>query len=703
MTTMTKAIEVTQGKGVAMQKLLNAGLLGLMLALGLGMSISTQAAEQEHGAPQKERAQASRDDSRQTRQDEHKRGDEDRHDADDLPTVALTTPANNSASLYPASFALQATVTFPGKAGEHRERREGVEIEFWADGKKFAEAERMPYQTNYVPPAAGLHTLMARIHYGEGHRYIDSNTVTVVSDIPPTVSLTAPAASTVQTAPATFNLAASASSQIGSIAKVEFYANNGAANTLVGTATTAANGSFSFTWGNVPYGSYSLTAKAIDNYGFSSTTAPISVISNQPPTVSLIGPAANTVSVAPGSFTLSANASDVDGTIAKVEFYATDANNTRTLVGTATTAPYSYTWSNVAAGKYSLTAVATDNYGATTTSTAVPAVSDVPPAVSLTAPAAGSTVMAPATLNLAASATSQVGSIAKVDFYANSGTANTLVGTATTGTGGTYSFTWNQVPAGNYSLTAVATDSYGITATSAATSITVRPPELVAYYIKTDQNNTPTQIVDSKGNVVWQNNDPFGNAPPVSNPTGQGTFDYPLRFPGQYFDKETNTNYNINRDYDPSTGRYLQSDPIGLAGGINTYAYVGNNPLSYVDPLGLLTACEMNWLNSQYGYLGGFLTDLFNVQQYNPFDTHGDTGSLQENLKTGAEIGAEKLALTKGVGLGGRLIGGAVARGAGIYAGAASGALEVAGAALTPFATTALSMARDHCKQCNSK
>ncbi|MGH8550154.1 MAG: RHS repeat domain-containing protein [Methylococcales bacterium] len=110
-----------------------------------------------------------------------------------------------------------------------------------------------------------------------------------------------------------------------------------------------------------------------------------------------------------------------------------------------------------------------------------------------------------------------------------------------------------------------------------------------AYSIHSDHLNTPRLIVNQANQIVWRwdNTDPFGNNPANENPSGLGVFTNNLRFPGQFFDKETNTHYNYFRDYDPGVGRYIQGDPIGLEGGMNLYGYVGQNPISYVDPLGL--------------------------------------------------------------------------------------------------------------------
>jgi RHS repeat-associated protein len=85
----------------------------------------------------------------------------------------------------------------------------------------------------------------------------------------------------------------------------------------------------------------------------------------------------------------------------------------------------------------------------------------------------------------------------------------------------------------------------------------------------------------------WDQAEPFGVNVPDENPSGLGAFEFPMRFPGQYADRETNLAYNYFRDYDASLGRYAQSDPIGLGGGNNTYAYVSSSPLSFIDAFGL--------------------------------------------------------------------------------------------------------------------
>lgn len=119
--------------------------------------------------------------------------------------------------------------------------------------------------------------------------------------------------------------------------------------------------------------------------------------------------------------------------------------------------------------------------------------------------------------------------------------------------------------------------------------------QTVVHYIYADHINTPRVIVRASDNKIvwrWDQTDPFGLVAPNENPSAVGAFVYNPRFPGQVFDKETGLHYNYYRDYDPQTGRYLQSDPIGLKGGINTFAYVDGNPLSRTDFFGLASTLD---------------------------------------------------------------------------------------------------------------
>ncbi len=130
------------------------------------------------------------------------------------------------------------------------------------------------------------------------------------------------------------------------------------------------------------------------------------------------------------------------------------------------------------------------------------------------------------------------------------------------------------------------------------------------HYIEPDHLGSPRVVVDAARDVaVWSwslKGEAFGNTAPNQDPDGDGTaMVFDMRFPGQRFDAVSGFNQNYFRDYDAATGRYGQSDPIGLEGGASTYGYVGANPTNGSDPSGLrrLCDCEETSLSKYKGYV----------------------------------------------------------------------------------------------------
>ena len=190
---------------------------------------------------------------------------------------------------------------------------------------------------------------------------------------------------------------------------------------------------------------------------------------NAAPAVSISAPLPGASFTAPASIPISSNATDSDGSISSVAYYAGTQ-----FIGSSTTGPsYQITWSGVGAGTYALFAVATDNSGATTTSNPITVnVNPInnPPAVSIESPLPGTIFSAGSNIVLRAKPTDTDGSISKVEFLAGA----TLVGTATTpDVDNLYSVTWNNVAPGAYALTARATDNASGVTNSGVVNISV--------------------------------------------------------------------------------------------------------------------------------------------------------------------------------------------------------------------------------------
>lgn len=265
------------------------------------------------------------------------------------PTVSITSPTNGSSFITGSVVSIAATAADADGSV--------ASVQFFVDGVSLSTDNTAPYTASYTS-TAGTHSLTARATDNSGAQTTSSAiSINIANNPPPTVAITSPANGASFITGTVVPISATAADD-GSVASVEFFV-DGVSQGVDNTAPYAAN--YTSTAGN-----HNLTARATDNLGAQATSAvvAISVANNPAPTVSITSPSNGSSFVAGTVVSITANASD-NGSVASVEFFVDGVS-----VGLDNTSPYAASYTSVL-GVHSLTARATDNLGAQTTSTAV--------------------------------------------------------------------------------------------------------------------------------------------------------------------------------------------------------------------------------------------------------------------------------------------------------------------------------------------
>lgn len=369
------------------------------------------------------------------------------------PIVSLTAPVPGASLPVGVATTVAATAMDPDGTI--------ASVQFFANGVSIGTKTTFPYNTLFTPGSPGNYVLTAQVIDNGGNIATSSAiTVTASGGNAPAVSVTSPSAATAVGVNTPQTITAYASSVGGVITSVQFFVNGVA---LGGADTTFP---YSAPWTPTAIGSYSITARATDNVGNITDSAPIVLVvaSSAAPTVSVTNPANGSSYTVGTPLNLAANAADADGTIASVQFLV----NGLPQGGADAAAPYAATWTATSVGIYTVTAQATDNTGNVTTSAPITVTigANAAPTVALTSPAAGLSYGLGNFVLLGATATDADGTVASVQFFAN----GQALGTSTTAP---YNFSWRPTAGGTYTLTALATDNVGNTATSASVSVTI--------------------------------------------------------------------------------------------------------------------------------------------------------------------------------------------------------------------------------------
>ncbi len=363
------------------------------------------------------------------------------------PTVSITNPPTGTNFTAPTYVLVEvAAADLDGSV---------TNVAFLANGTPLGEVTNAPFALTWSNAPVGRHTLIAVATDDIGLSSTSAPVSITVHD--PVVRLTAPTNGASFITPVDVSLAAAVTPTNDLVALVEFFAG-------VNKLGEVAAAPWAFTWSNAPPGAFALTAVATESGGILHTSAPVNVTlaTNNPPSVSLTAPTNNANFRGPTNIGLTATASDSDGSVTNVEFFA-GGNK----LGEDAASPFSLAWSNAPLGNYALAAVATDDRGLATTSAIVniSITTNAPPSVALTSPADGASFASGANVTLTASASDDL-AVSKVEFFIGGEKFRT-------DTNAPHSVVWSNAALGLWTLTAVATDNEGFATTSAPVYVTL--------------------------------------------------------------------------------------------------------------------------------------------------------------------------------------------------------------------------------------
>lgn len=409
------------------------------------------------------------------------------------PEVRIVTPGDGSVFLAPLDLPICAFASgFTDMV---------VSVEFFAGTTSLGVATNSPIEPygdgSWVPPRfdfcivwtnppPGAYSLTA-IATDVGGNMVTSPPVdiSVVTNLPPRVLITKPENGATILGPTNINICAAAFQPGGGyVTDVEFFEGTNSLGVVSNTITYVTNWgevyplpntSYCLTWTDAPPGSYTLTAVATDNEGIMSTSAPvdISVVSHLPPHVRIVSPRNGARFTAPANLSILAVATDVDGILTNIEFFSGTndlgaATSTITITNHGTVYDIArFAWKNVAAGTYTLTAVAMDDSGSSGTSAPVKIDVQAPPPPSVRLFTDGRVLLAPGNIWMASLTRNFLAPVASVQYFAGGNPLGVSTHMPF------FTFEWTNVPPGNYLLTGVATDASGIMATSPPVDVLV--------------------------------------------------------------------------------------------------------------------------------------------------------------------------------------------------------------------------------------